>query len=239
MRTATLFRSLMLTAALVGSAAIAPSSARADAPAASASASASGTPTAASVAASVQAFYDKVTSYEADFVQTYDVKAFGEKKTSKGHVAFQKGGGKMRWDYTDPNGNLVVSDGVTLWSYTEKEKQARKMLVKDSQMPTALSFLTGKGNLAADFDLKLLSSKDLKFDGGYVLEARPKVATNLYNYVLFYVDAKTSHVRRVLIVDSQDNRNRFDFEKSKVNETIAAERFKWTPPAGVKVVSNP
>jgi outer membrane lipoprotein carrier protein len=211
----------------------APSSSATPPPAASASAA-----TAESVAAQVQAFYDKVTTFEADFDQNYDMKAFGTKKNSKGHVVFQKAGGKMRWDYTEPAGNLVVSDGVTLWSYTPKEKQARKMLVKDSQMPTALSFLTGKGNLATDFNLKLLSGSALKFDGGYVLEARPKVVTNLYNYVLFYVDSKTSHVRRVLIVDAQDNRNRFDFDKPKVNEKVDPDKFKWSPPAGVTIISN-
>lgn len=194
--------------------------------------------TAADVAAKVQKTYDDIKAYEADFTQQYSMKAFGTKKESKGHVTFVKPG-KMRWDYTEPKDNVVVSDGVTLWSYVASDKAARKMLVKDSQMPTALAFLTGKGDLSKDFDLKLLDSAKYKFNGGYVLEARPKVATNLYNFVLFYVDGATWQVRRVLIVDAQDNRNRFDFDAPKVNEKTDYEpRFKWSPPANATITSN-
>jgi outer membrane lipoprotein carrier protein len=189
------------------------------------------------VSAKIQKVYDGITNYEADFTQQYSMKAFGQKKDSKGHVTFVKPG-KMRWDYTDPKDNVVVSDGVTLWSYVASDKQARKMLVKDSQMPTALAFLTGKGELAKDFDLKLLDAAKYKFEKGYVLEARPKAATNLYSFVLFYVDGATYQVRRVLIVDAQNNRNRFDFDKPKVNEKVDDSRFKWSPPAGVTITAN-
>ncbi len=192
---------------------------------------------AADIAAKVQKAYDAISGFESDFVQQYSMKAFGQKKESKGHVTFVKPG-KMRWDYTEPKDNVVVSDGTTLFSYVASDKAARKMLVKDSQMPTALAFLTGKGDLAKEFDLKLLDADKYKFKNGYVLEARPKAATNLYSFVLFYVDGETYHVRRVLIVDAQDNRNRFDFEKPTVNGKIEDARFKWAPPAGVNVTSS-
>ncbi|MBI2394250.1 MAG: outer membrane lipoprotein chaperone LolA [Deltaproteobacteria bacterium] len=193
--------------------------------------------TATDVAAQVQKAYVTINAYEADFTQQYVMKAFGQTKTSKGHVLFVKPG-KMRWDYTEPKDNVVVSDGTTLWSYVASDKQARKMMVKDSQMPTALAFLTGKGDLGKEFNLELMDTKQLKFEGGYVLKATPKAATNLYNYVLFYVDGSTYHVRRVLIVDGQDNRNRFDFEKPVVNGKVDDSKFKWSPPAGVSVTTN-
>lgn len=195
-----------------------------------------GKATAGDVAAKVQKAYQSISSYEADFEQQYQMKAFGQTKTSKGHVTFVKPG-KMRWDYTEPKDNVVVSDGATLWSYVAADKQARKMAVKDSQMPTALAFLTGKGDLAKEFNLELFDAGE-KFKGGYILKATPKVATNLYNFVMFYIDGQTYHVRRVLIVDAQDNRNRFDFAKPKVNEKVDDSRFKWSPPAGVSVVTN-
>lgn len=207
------------------------------APSASTTAAPATTGGAAEVAAKVQKAYDAITGFESDFVQQYSMKAFGQKKESKGHVTFVKPG-KMRWDYSEPKDNVVVSDGTTLFSYVASDKAARKMLVKDSQMPTALAFLTGKGDLAKEFDLKLLDSDKYKFKNGYVLEARPKAATNLYSFVLFYVDGETYHVRRVLIVDAQDNRNRFDFEKPTVNGKIDDARFKWSPPPGVNVTSS-
>jgi len=207
------------------------------APAPSSSAPAAKPSTASDLAAAIQKAYVSIQAYEADFTQQYSMKAFGQTKTSKGHVLFVKPG-KMRWDYTDPKGNLIVSDNETLWSYVVSDNQARKMKVKDSQMPTALAFLTGKGDLSKEFNLELMDAKQLKFEGGYVLKATPKVATNLYNFVLFYVDGTTYHVRRVLIVDAQDNRNRFDFEKPTVNGKWDEARFKWTPPSTVNVAGN-
>lgn len=208
------------------------------APAASASAAPLAKPaTASDLAGNIQKVYATINAFEADFTQQYVMKAFGQTKNSKGHVLFVKPG-KMRWDYTEPKDNLVVSDNETLWSYTPADKAARKMKVKDSQMPTALAFLTGKGDLGKEFNLELMDAKQLKFEGGYVLKATPKVATNLYNFVLFYVDGTTFHVRRVLIVDAQDNRNRFDFEKGTVNGKWDENRFKWAPPAGVAVTAN-
>ena len=53
-----------------------------------------------------------------------------------------------------------------------------------------------------------------------------------YKTVFFYVDKDTWQVRRVLILDGQGNRNRFDFSKPRVNEPVSAELFKFTPPPG-------
>ncbi len=223
---------LALLVSGVASAQPAPPAASSAAPAPSAAPS-----KATDVAVAIQKAYVSITAYEADFTQQYVMKAFGQTKTSKGHVLFVKPG-KMRWDYTEPKDNVVVSDNETLWSYVASDKQARKMKVKGSQMPTALAFLTGKGDLGKEFNLELMDAKQLKFEGGYVLKATPKVATNLYNFVLFYVDGSTYHVRRVLIVDAQDNRNRFDFEKPTVNGKWEESRFKWSPPAGVAVTTN-
>jgi outer membrane lipoprotein carrier protein len=111
------------------------------------------------------------------------------------------------------------------------------MMVKDSQMPTALAFLTGKGDLSKEFNLELQDASKL-MPGGYILKATPKVATNLYNFVMFYVDGTTYQVRRVLIVDAQDNRNRFTFTDPKVNQNVPATKFTWSPPAGVTVITN-
>jgi outer membrane lipoprotein carrier protein len=211
------------------------------------SASATPAPSAApsDIAAKIQKAYLSINTYEADFEQQYSMKAFNQTKTSKGHVVFQKpapsasakDGGKMRWDYTEPKDNVVVSDGQTLWSYVASEKQARKMMVKDSQMPTALAFLTGKGDLSKEFNLELQDASKL-MPGGYILKATPKVATNLYNFVMFYVDGTTYQVRRVLIVDAQDNRNRFTFNDPKVNQKTDPSKFTWSPPAGVTVITN-
>jgi outer membrane lipoprotein carrier protein len=82
----------------------------------------------------------------------------------------------------------------------------------------------------------MLDAAQMNFEGGYVLEGTPKEATPAYQKVLLYVDGQTSQVRRVLILDAQGNRNRFDFSTPIVNQTVDKSEFDFTPPAGTRII---
>ncbi|MCA9592036.1 MAG: outer membrane lipoprotein carrier protein LolA [Myxococcales bacterium] len=193
-----------------------------------------GEPSANEVATNVQKFYDKTKSFKAGFKQRYWVKAYNKTKDSKGGVIFQKPG-KMSWRYTN-NGNRVVSDGKNIKVYEAENKQMYEQTMGKSQYPAALAFLVGGGNLRKEFKLRKLNSKQMKFEGGYVLEGIPKKATPAYNKLLLYVDANTYQVRRVLLLDAQGNRNRFDFLTPSVNEKVPAGEFNFKPPPGTQVI---
>ena len=188
-----------------------------------------------SVLTKVQNFYDKTTSFSSDFTQEFFVKSHNVKKQSKGRVTFAKPG-KMHWEYSEPKDNRVVSDGAVLKVYEAANKQMFEQNVDKSQYPAALSFLVGGGKLSDTFNFELYEGAAMNFTGGQVLVGTPKTPSPAYQKVLFYIDGPTSQVRRVLIVDGQGNRNRFDFDNPKVNETIAADRFKFVPPPGTQVV---
>lgn len=192
-------------------------------------------PTADEIGKRVQQFYDATKTFQATFTQTYTIKVQNVKKVSTGKVVFEKPG-KMSWTYDAPNGNRVVSDGTTIKVYEKENEQMYETSVKSSQYPAALSFLMGKGQLTKDFALRLLDPAQMKFEGGYVLEGTPKEATPAYQKMLLYVDAQTSQVRRVLILDAQGNRNRFDFAAPVVNQPAAKGEFDFTPPPGTRVI---
>lgn len=194
-----------------------------------------GGPTAEEVAKRVQTFYDTTKTFKAGFTQTYTIKVQNVKKVSTGKVTFEKPG-KMNWAYDAPNGNRVVSDGTTIRVYEKDSEQVYETPVKKSQYPAALAFLMGQGQLVKDFTLRLLDPAQMKFEGGYVLEGTPKEATPAYQKMLLYVDAQTSQVRRVLILDAQGNRNRFDFATPVVNQAVDKSEFEFTPPPGTKVI---
>src|SRR3954452_18407250 len=73
-------------------------------------------PDAQTVAAAVQAFYDQTSDVSASFFQTYINKLYGRTDRSQGHVVFKKPG-MMRWDYDQPNGKVIVSNGKKLLVY--------------------------------------------------------------------------------------------------------------------------
>ena len=188
------------------------------------------------VVTKVQAFYDQTRSFKSEFNQTFLVKAYNETKRSHGTVVFVKPG-KMDWNYDNPAGNRVVSDGTTLKVYEAANKQLYEQAVASSQYPAALSFLTGQGQLSTSFDFELRPGEGpLGFPGGYVLIGVPKTATAAYQKVLFYVDKASMQIRSVLILDGQSNRNRFDFVAPQVNLPVDPNQFVFVPPPDTTVV---
>src|SRR5215472_15511047 len=67
-------------------------------------------PSVQDVVTKVQNFYNQTNTFQADFQQVFHVKAYNQQKNSAGTVIFSKPG-KMRWEYSNPAGNIVVSDG--------------------------------------------------------------------------------------------------------------------------------
>jgi outer membrane lipoprotein carrier protein len=193
--------------------------------------------TADQVVACVQAVYDQSQTFSSHFQQRFWVKAYNQEKTSTGHVTFAKPG-KMSWTYEDAQsiGNRVVSDGATVKVYEANNKQMYEQPLDKSQYPAALSFLTGTGKLADSFTFELFPGEQMKFPNGVVLVGTPKQTTTAYSKVLFYVDSPTAQAIRVMIIDLQGNRNRFDFDQAVSNAPLAPDAFKFTPPPNTTVI---
>jgi outer membrane lipoprotein carrier protein len=191
--------------------------------------------TADEIVTRVQEVYDRAKTFKAGFKQKYTVYAYNNKsKESAGSVIFEKPG-KMSWRYTT-NGNRVVSDGKLVKIYEKENKHMYEQPLDKTQYPAALSFLTGQGQLKQHFKFTKLDSKQMKFESGYVLQGDPLQPTAAYDRVLFYVDAQTYQVRRVLIKDAQNNRNTFDFVTAEVNTKPPKGEFAFTPPPGTQVI---
>ena len=185
--------------------------------------------------ARVQAIYEKVRAFRARFKQDYWVKAYDQRKKSAGLVVFARPG-KMSWTYDDPKGNRVVSDGKLLRVYEEASKQLYEQPVDKSQYPQALGFLTGETKLAETFTFEGNDGAAMSFPGGIVLVATPKQPLATVQKVLLYVDAATHYVRRVLLLDAQGNRNRFDFEDVKLDDALDLREFTFVAPPGTSVI---
>jgi outer membrane lipoprotein carrier protein len=190
----------------------------------------------------VQSFYDQTTDVSASFFQTYVNKLYGRTDRSKGQVVFKKPG-KMRWDYAKPNGKVIVADGQRLLIYepgeADEPAQVIEQAVTQAQLPQAMSFLMGVGRLENDFTFRLLDAAKQGGGGTDVLELTPKRPSGHFVRLLFYVEKRAELrglVRRLLIIDAEGNRNRFDFSGLKFNGKVGDETFRWQPPAGTRRV---
>src|SRR5512142_173940 len=152
-----------------------------------------------SVVAEVQKRYDGAADFRARFTQTLTSAALGRKTSSAGEVMFKKPG-RMRWDYEKPDKSSYVTDGGVLWLYEPEDRQAFKQDLKSSQLPAALSFLTGKGKLATEFDITFAAGKTGGSD--YVLSLSPKTPQAQVKAIQFIVDPRTFDVRESVITDA-------------------------------------
>ena len=193
-------------------------------------------PKADEVARRIQQFYGQTKDYQAKFTQTYHDVAAGSQKVTKGTVYFKKPG-KMRWDYSKADGKrdkLYVSDGSTFWVYEYDFKQVFKQCLGDSQLPTSLSFLMGKGDLLAEFDVTHTKKST---NDKPELRLVPKKPTSKYKEIRFKLDPKTYQVTKTVIYDPYGNRNEIDFASAKVNKNLPDRGFDFKVPKGARVLN--
>ena len=185
----------------------------------------------------IQKFYDATRDLHAHFDQTLE-SGIGRAKKASGEVWLKKPG-KMRWDYDKPEKKLLVADGTTLWVYEEEDQQAFRQPMTSSTLPAQVSFLVGEGRLAQEFDATVVEPPGIGGPGEVVVKLVPKASSGNYRYLLFVTDSATGQVKETVIYDQQGGTNRLRFSGLAVNTKVEDAKFKFTPPAGVKILQAP
>lgn len=182
----------------------------------------------------VQSYYDSVRDFVADFEQEYTSAAMGETRTSHGRVFFKKPG-KMRWDYAAPTERYLISDGRQLWIYEPEYGQYFTESLSESQLPAALRFLMGEGDLRENFTISLGDARG----GRTVLNLEPKVPNSQYARLRFVVDDETGAVEETVIFDAIGNQNRLKFTNARQNQGLPDSGFDFEPPSGAVQIEAP
>ena len=182
----------------------------------------------------LQSRYEATKNMEADFRQTVESPTLAGPLKTSGKVAFEKPN-HMRWDYDPPDQQTIVGDGDTLWLYQPDMNQVIKTpLGKAFQASTPLTFLAGLGELDRDFTASLEGESG----DAWVLRLVPKqdTAVGTLGLTVRKSDASIAEAR---ITDTAGTTTKIAFSNEKRNGKIGADRFRFTPPAGVDVVKPP
>lgn len=191
-------------------------------------------PTVDEVLAGVQVFYESVQNYHGDFQQTYSNLALGTNEVSTGHVYFRKPG-MMRWDYAAPQEKYLISDGAVLWIYEPEFNQVARLELSASDMPAAVRFLMGEGELADDFEVTFLD--ECEDENTYCLELVPLLNEGQYRLIEFVVNAEDFSVRETTIVDPVYNRNTFVFSNVSTTDELPESGFQFEPPEDARYIT--
>ena len=103
------------------------------------------------MAARLQATYDKTTSFTADFAQTTSMKLSRRSREGKGSMVIRKPG-MMRWDYQQPDRQVLICDGEEMLMYFAGAEQMIVMPAQEYlQSDVTYAFFTGKGPQGRDY----------------------------------------------------------------------------------------
>lgn len=190
----------------------------------------------------VQERYDATRDFTADVAQEMTIASLGKTTTAHGTVAFKKPG-KMRWELTQGEPQLIVADGHTLWLYQPKEHQVLKAPFDSAfRSGTPISFLTGVGRIAQDFEVSLdgESSKEAGAQGAVVyLLLVPRRDAASVGRLRLTVARDTGDIRGAEVSDPLGNVSRLQFDHVQRNVGVADDQFVFEVPPGVDVISAP
>jgi outer membrane lipoprotein carrier protein len=181
----------------------------------------------------LQRHYHDTNSFTAKFNE--EIATVGApKRQRQGTVSFRKPG-RMRWEFSDPEKQTIVSDGATLYSYDPDLNQVIETPLKQAlKSSSATSFLLGIGNINRDFKAAF---------------AHPATPTGLVDLIL---DAKTGgykievgldptsyNLMTLTLTDQLGDVTKIDFSDIHDNVELPDSNFAFNAPAGADIVTAP
>jgi outer membrane lipoprotein carrier protein len=182
--------------------------------------------------ATVEARYNHAKTLEVVFQEQYTRQ--GEPHRAEGGRLQLRKPGKMRWDYTQPQGKLFLSDGKYLYLYTPADNRAQRMKLKETEdMRAPLAFLLGKLHFEREFR-NLLGRSD---GGNWRITAEPKTDDLPYKAVEFTV-APDGRIEEVKVTSYDQAVLDFHFDQEKVDPPLSAGLFQFQLPPGAQLTEG-
>jgi outer membrane lipoprotein carrier protein len=198
------------------------------------------------IAARLQVRYDAMKSLAFNFYQEIQGEMTGRPRQGSGRAVFLKGDGKarMRWDYTSPERQVLISDGSHFSMYFATLKQLIVSPAEQLDTDLTYAFFTGKGDIARDFhirpaneDEQSTNEKDFK-----VIKVIPKTQHSQVQDIHLYVSAN-SLIRRIKIRDHFGTLTVLNLSDIEVDTAMDGKSpqeieaiFTFVPPPGTEII---
>jgi outer membrane lipoprotein-sorting protein len=190
------------------------------------------------LAQKIEANYRSFEDISMEFVQLIESPVFSDT---------QKVWGKMYLKNPDrfkiqTEGEVITTDGETLWVFSQKNKQVRKSLIDKSKRifkPNQYLY-----NFRENYSPELSKERKIENTWFYVLTLSPRKNQGeegekdqlFINDLTLWVDKKNFLVRKLKYQDLNDNLVSFIFSKIKTNSKIKDSEFIFNTPKGIEIV---
>ncbi len=188
------------------------------------------------IARRTQQVYESTSSFKADFRQTSSITGIRHRdRKGSGTMVIQKPG-LLRWDYSSPDRQVLVSDGEEFSLYFAAENQmivtpARQYLQED----VTYNFFSGSGEVLRDFDVSIVPA-NIEKEGSYAIRLIPKKAHGQVQLLYIWVDKSTFRINHLQILDHLGSTTDLHFYNMVVNEPFSKDFFHFIPPEGTEII---
>jgi outer membrane lipoprotein carrier protein len=177
-------------------------------------------------------FVNNVHSMSADFEQSLVDADDVVVETSRGTVSIRRPG-QFRWSYVEPYEQVLVADGLNVWSYDVDLEQVTVKAQAEVLANTPALLLGGSREVLDDFEL-VDTSSDRETEW---LRLRPKNPDNGFEQVELGFDAGV--LRRMIFTDNLEQTTLIALFEVGLNESLDDELFTFLVPANADLVGEP
>jgi outer membrane lipoprotein carrier protein len=171
--------------------------------------------------------------FSAAFDQEATIKAMQITDTAEGQL-FVRRPGKMRWEYTAPEPQIIITDGTNLWVYRPLDKQ-----VMTGKAPAFFGDGKGAGFLADIRQVRrgfVIEQERSEMAGEYRLRLTPKQQTPEVTAVHLTISADTSIITDVVTVNAYGDETWIKFKDYRFDQEFDGEVFSFDIPPGTDVL---
>lgn len=191
--------------------------------------------------------FSEIKSYSANFrITTTEGKST---RTMNGTCLYKKSG-KIRYDFSQPEGDSIVSDGKTLWIYIKRlqavgkqdlelDKKNGSEPVFTASSPEGLNRLFRKYHYKFDSTTQPRKIDDKDATEYFVLALDQREKIGGFEKMTLYVDSTSYLIRRAVAVDGRGKETSISFSNMDLNRDIEDGLFNFHISGNAKIVNNP
>jgi len=180
----------------------------------------------------LQRHYQQTDSFKANFKET--VTRAGALPQVRTGIIYYRKPGRLRWEFTEPQPETIVSDGSLIYDYDPGLNQVVETPLKNAfKSQSAAAFLLGVGNVDRDFEAAPVVSR-----GGDTLSHVALTPRGGGDRIELGIDRNTFNIVTLGLTDALGNRTEFEFSAVERNLAIESGMFVFTVPAGADIVNS-
>jgi outer membrane lipoprotein carrier protein len=184
----------------------------------------------------METVYQKLDSFQAEFVQGSETKSLKRKKESFGEIFFRKPD-RMRWSYRAPEKREIYINGKQMDIYMPQQNTLIKQSLGEALTDTAAPAKLFMGPAALGETFQISRATPGKEEGGLVcLRLIPwKRGGMSVEEVFLWLGQEDLLPRKTVSTDILGNVTTLTFSDGKANTKLQDEIFRFVPPPDVQV----